>query len=305
MNFDRQLSPDLPIDDEWQVEKRSDSDAADANHEWRQVWSDGQGLIVSCCEAHPMHWYRLCFDGSTVFDVIPSKRLISISGLVEDDQDLTVDHLLNDQVKPRVLAHDGRLVLHSSAIQIRDQAVLFVGESGSGKSTLAASFERSGAPLLGDDIVIVDLDGPRAIGRALYKSLRLLPDSLAALFPPFHPSSAVANYGFKRRPALRTDVNGSNAPIKIAAIFVIDCKSAAEIEVNAMSPTKLCVSLLTQSFALNPADLERAAGKLRKISLLASRVPAFSLDFPRDYSRLPMVRERVLSAVDVLFASKC
>ncbi len=52
----------------------------------------------------------------------------------------TLQHLLFDQILPRLIAHAGRLVLHASAVGASAGAILFLGGTGQGKSTLAASF---------------------------------------------------------------------------------------------------------------------------------------------------------------------
>lgn len=66
-----------------------------------------------------------------------------------------------------LLHRRGLLVLHGSAVQIQDQAMVFVGDKGAGKSTTAASLVAAGRRLLTDDIV--------ALERTPSGQLRLLP----------------------------------------------------------------------------------------------------------------------------------
>jgi len=55
-----------------------------------------------------------------------------------------------------VLFHQRRwLPLHANAVVVDGQAVAFAGDSGAGKSSLAAWFDRQGAPVLCDDVCLV------------------------------------------------------------------------------------------------------------------------------------------------------
>ncbi|MDX9982485.1 MAG: hypothetical protein RBU25_20865, partial [Lentisphaeria bacterium] len=59
----------------------------------------------------------------------------------------TIEHYYWDQVLPRVMSHQGHVMVHASAVAIDHRAVAFIGETGYGKSTLAAAFGRQGAPM--------------------------------------------------------------------------------------------------------------------------------------------------------------
>ncbi|RMH11898.1 MAG: hypothetical protein D6701_14340 [Gemmatimonadetes bacterium] len=50
----------------------------------------------------------------------------------------------------------GVIPLHAAAFEAAGRAVVLAGPSGSGKSTLAAAAARTGAPVLGDDVVLLD-----------------------------------------------------------------------------------------------------------------------------------------------------
>jgi hypothetical protein len=63
----------------------------------------------------------------------------------------TMQHLYFNQVLPLRLSKRGKLVFHTTAVEMGAGAVAFVGESGRGKSTLAASFATSGHRVLTDE----------------------------------------------------------------------------------------------------------------------------------------------------------
>src|SRR5262245_35532677 len=122
-------------------------------HRWDHHWRRPEGS-VSCSRGSPAG-YQLGFPGLAVFDIADDGR--SIVGRTEGTLPLsTVEHLVVDQVLPRVLAQRGRLVLHAGCVVTARGAVAFLGDSGAGKSTLCASFARAGDGLvLGDDGIVV------------------------------------------------------------------------------------------------------------------------------------------------------
>lgn len=61
------------------------------------------------------------------------------------------------------LTHLGAGVVHASAVQIGDHAILFSGRSGAGKTTLARLFRDAGFLLLNDDRQFLWMDGDRAM----------------------------------------------------------------------------------------------------------------------------------------------
>jgi hypothetical protein len=81
-----------------------------------------------------------------------------------------------------LLYQRGVLLLHGSAIESEDHAILFVGDPGSGKSTLAAAFEKRGYPLLTEEICVVEgIEEFSPVVRTGYPQLRLWPQVAANL----------------------------------------------------------------------------------------------------------------------------
>jgi hypothetical protein len=79
-----------------------------------------------------------------------------------------------------VLLHQrGRMVLHASAVDVGETAVLFCGVSGAGKSTLAAALCAKGYAHANDDVCVVGFDGDgRPVMTPDGRMLKLWGDSL-------------------------------------------------------------------------------------------------------------------------------
>lgn len=60
------------------------------------------------------------------------------------------------------------------------------------------------------------------------------------------------------------------------------------------------MALVESSFALDPVDPDQALGRLNDASALARQVPAFEIAYPRDYARLPEVRQAILDQLAAL-----
>ncbi len=105
--------------------------------------------------------------------------------LVECRLDPAVDQALLSVLVPGILASfilrlQGHSVLHASAVDWNDRAIVFVGQSGMGKSTVAALACDAGARLLSDDVLRVDAtaDAVTAFRGTLHLRLRNAPQEL-------------------------------------------------------------------------------------------------------------------------------
>lgn len=55
-----------------------------------------------------------------------------------------------------VLFQRGKHIMHGSAVNVDNQAIIFLGSAGAGKSTTAAAFRNAGYTVLADDMVVLD-----------------------------------------------------------------------------------------------------------------------------------------------------
>lgn len=240
--------------------------------------------------------YRLSLGSDLVVDTLPDRRIVTRPR--PDLPQITIDHFLADQVFPRLLAHAGSLVVHAGAVRVGNAAVMLMGSSGRGKSTLSASFDQAGFELVGDDAMIVSSAHAIPRVRPVYPSLRLFPDSIDALMLGATTAGPVAHYSNKQR----IDVGGvrgaDDFPLPIHALFSIAGLAEDDrIALRRLPIAESCMTLVENSFALDPSDIIQARRRLDDASALARRVPTFEITYPRDYARLPDVRQAILDQI--------
>lgn len=284
----------------WRVEqgapKRADSGAQIESLRWQDpatplsIWQVGDlGAKL----------FRLRLADLLVVDIGPERRIVArpSPGLPQ----VTIDHFLADQVFPRLLAHVGSFVVHAGAVRMGNAAIMLMGNSGRGKSTLVTSFDQAGITLLGDDAMMVSSLDTEARVRAVYPSLRLFPDSIDALMPGAVTAGPVAHFSIKQRVDVMVGRDGDDLPLPIVAIFAIaEPAEDGQIGLRRLTLAETCMALVESSFALDPSNLEQARSRMEQASALARQVPAFEITYPRDYARLPEVRQAILEQVAAL-----
>lgn len=210
-------------------------------------------------------------------------RVRAIAGLDPD----TLEHLILDQVLPRMLAQQGELMLHASAVAVAGRVGIFLGESGRGKSTLSAILRQQGHPILSDDCVLVRDRGRTIRVVPTYPSLRLWPDVLFELGLDPRVVGRLADYSQKQRLVVDCpEVPPEGLPL--AAIYILEEPAShhSTPAIKKVSPSRSCLELIRNTFTLDPSDVRRAADFLARTANVAERVPVFSLTYPRNLSAL-------------------
>ena len=242
-------------------------------------------------------YFALTFADLARFDISSQDKVIRVFPFSRDVTEETIRHLLNDQVLPRIFASEGALVLHAGSVLTPEGAVILVGPSGRGKSTLTASLHVQGYPLLGDDAILVSATAAGMECVATYRSLRLFSDSIASVFPYPVQISAGAHYTSKLNVSNLGSDNHLGSPVAVRAIFILGEPVERDIVVRRMEPSEACMGLMEQSFSLDPSDVRRAQTRLDNASKVATQVPVFRIDYPRDFSRIASVHEAIFSAL--------
>jgi hypothetical protein len=262
------------------------------NSRWDHHWRSPDGVVALSC-ARDGDTYRLGMPELATFVITADGSTVTCRshGALPAG---TLEHLLIDQVLPRVLTHRGRLVLHAGCVDTPHGAVAFLGDSGAGKSTLCAEFARAGHPLLGDDgLMVRPATGGGFEAMATYAGLRLLPGPLDALFAGRAGGPPVAHYTAKRRLDRRgADLTLETGPRPLVALYAL--QERPEIETSRLPEREAFLALLKASFQLHLDDEERSRGHFERLSALLDGVPVRGLAYPREFVRLSEVRTAVL-----------
>lgn len=265
-------------------------------HDWRL--SDGS-ISLSCFKADDR--YRLRFPG--LADFVISEGAVEIFAVpASTTDDTTLRHLLLDQVVPRILGHQGRLILHAAGVSLQEgRAIALAGETGWGKSTLAAALEQNGAGILSDDCLLLELSDGSVEATPAYPGMRLLPESLAALYPEQAEHSPLAQYTTKRRmPLERQAFESGICSMPLDALFLLsnpESKGGArEISIGHAGGRAALIRLVSSLFVLDVRDRQRMSRAFERCGdLLRSGLPVFTLAYPRRHERLAEVCRAVMN----------
>ncbi len=112
---------------------------------------DSKGFMFECTQDQ----FYLNIPGIARFLALPEKHQIIIEKTSLETDDQILHTWLYGTVIAYILQYHGYLVLHGSAVLMKDAAVIFSGPSGAGKSTLARACLQQGYSLITDDLVVI------------------------------------------------------------------------------------------------------------------------------------------------------
>ncbi len=270
------------------------SAAIDSN--WTHHWRDGSEIVLSLAHAGPAYWLRAPGIADFLLEPGEARCLMAADAGLADPA--TLEHLLVDQVLPRLLAQRGDLLVHASAVAIAGCVALFLAPSGYGKSTLAALLHARGHRVLSDDCVLLDAAQGMPRVAPTYPSLRLYPDSLGVALPAVTATGPVAGYSAKRRVPMAASPGTWHG---VDALYVLgDPREAGEtVLIRALRPAEACLALIRHSFRLDLGDRVASTRQLAQCSRIANQVPAFLLDYPRDFEH----KDALLDALAIHLAN--
>jgi len=238
--------------------------------------------------------YLLRFPGLADFELDPSGSIIGC-WCAPGTEESTVHHLYLNQVLPLALSRQGRLVVHASAVEIREElAIAFVGMSGSGKSTLAGAFAQLAKPVVCDDGLVIEASGDLVQVLPGDPSIRLWADSLAELIGPLAKQGIQVQYTSKHRLLEDPSIPFCRHPASLTRMYFLGADRSGSIRMSTIPPPEALVEIVKHSFLLDIQDHEELASHFRLASRLVREVGCFRLDYPRRFELLPEVCAAVL-----------
>jgi energy-coupling factor transporter ATP-binding protein EcfA2 len=294
--------PELPgsdTDNPGLIFKLKSAQQQSKDHLWSHHWLSPSGeKLISYGKQDSYHWLR--FPALADFSISANLKEIFCYPLAEIPQE-TIRHLLLDQVLPRCLAHQGKIMLHASGVQLEQGLLLFIGESGAGKSTLAGNFHQVGNPAISDDCLWVKETEGEIVAIPSYGGLRLWEDSLEVLFANEQDIDSMAHYSTKKRLTLSENHTvGSSNGMPVLAVIVLPApvqSSPTEVILDRLSHREAFIALMKQSFHLNVMDPKRIERHVQALGRIAPRLASFRLSMPHDYELLPLVRQKIVEKV--------
>lgn len=294
------LIPELPEVEQGEIsisfQLSSDTFPDESQLKWYHHWRLPDGEITISC-ARLREDYFLRFPELADFLISTNGNQIGCFAML-GVSDESIRHLLVDQVIPRVVAHQGSIVLHASAIEIDGGVIAFLGESGWGKSTLATSFYEQGYPLLTDDCLLLKPEEGKIVAIPSYAGSRLWSDSLEAVVNDKSSVHPVAHYSSKMRLIFPDRLKNKVLQLPLTAIFVLGSPEQSndlkEIDVEPLKGAEMIMELVKHSFLLDITDMDKITTQFQAFGQVTdSELPIYRLSYPREHARLANVRNVV------------
>jgi len=235
--------------------------------------------------------YSLTYPGLASFTVSRDGRQV-ICHSSEGTSELTIRHLLLDQVLPLVLSRQGASVFHGSAVALPSGAAVFIGKSGQGKSTLAGFFARQGFPLLADDCIVFSQHADQLLVHPAYPGVRLWGDSLDFL----DGSEADHPFVMEGRPKRRfaAALQFAPDPVPLRRFYFLTPSATPEMRIEKLIGADVVRHMLESQFVLDPQDEKELRTSFEGATSIARTGLCYRLSIPRDYARLAESADQIL-----------
>jgi len=262
---------------QWTIEENGEEE--DASKVWLRFARTGDG-------------YLLRFPSCGDFFVSADATRIQCRPL-PGTPEVTVRHLLLDQVIPLVLSRRERIVLHASAVLTGRGVIAFAGKTGQGKSTLAASLAREGCSLVSDDCLVLRSEHGEWTALPSYPGVRLWPSTAGEVLREDTPTAEVAHYTIKRRVWDAAVLPYASGPAPLRRLFFL-ADYADETSFERLSPRRAFMALVEFAYNLDIEDTAFLRRQFDTVGRLTMDVPADAIHYPREFNSLPAVREAIL-----------
>ena len=293
-----ELAPAKAFGAECRFELLPPGNASAGDADWFHQWTiEGDGEEEESREV----WLRFARTGDGYLLRFPSCGDFLVSADAARIQcrplpgtpEVTVRHLLLDQVIPLVLSRRERMVLHASAVLTGRGAVAFAGKTGQGKSTLAASLAREGCSLVSDDCLVLRTEHGGWTALPSYPGVRLWPSTVGEVLREDTPTAEVAHYTLKRRVSDPDVLPYASGPAPLRRLFFLG-DDAGEVWFERLPPGQAFMALVGSAYNLDVQDTAFLRRQFDTVGRLTADVPAYAIHYPREFSALPAVREAIL-----------
>jgi len=200
---------------------------------------------------------------------------------------------LYNQALSMALLRQGQDTLHGVACEWNGCGLLFLGASGFGKSTLLTGLLRWGARFVSDDLLILEQREKDYYIRRGFAHMKLYPDAVAKAELEFVEQAPLNPYTDKVLCALDASLVSSRAALPVERVFVLQQEPCDEIVIESLTGIKKFESLASNVFNSLEASKERRITNLRTLAGW-SRLPVFSLRYPRRFEKLGEVVHEVM-----------
>lgn len=214
-----------------------------------------------------------------------------------DIPEVTIRHLLLDQVIPLVLSRKGRVVLHASAVSTGRGVIAFAGKSGRGKSTMALAFAKQGHALVTDDCLALRLEDSKWIVLPSYPGVRLWETTAEELVPRNASTADVAHYTSKRRIIDIDRIQFAACPQPIRRLYVL-AEEQPEISIERLAASRAFMAWAEFAYNLDIVHADFLRGHFESVGKLATQIPVYALHYPREFRMLPAVRAAILKHLE-------
>lgn len=146
-----------------------------------------------------------------------------------------------------LLRQRGLLVLHASAVNIKDKGVAFIGGPGWGKSTLATAFHSHGYNVLTDDVMPIKVGSGQPLVFPAYPQFKVWRETAVSLGHDAQSLSPI----FKNAPKLsyRFSDGFQKKPLPLHRIYVLN--KGEQHSISAIAPQEAFVELVRHSRAVS------------------------------------------------------
>ncbi|KQS03804.1 hypothetical protein ASG11_05725 [Sphingomonas sp. Leaf357] len=182
-----------------------------------------------------------------------------------------------------------RIVLHASAVRVRDQAVLFCGPSGAGKSTLAAALGDAGYDLVTDDFCGISIEDGLPWVQPDGRQLKLWQNSIDRLSLADRKTAPVRTRLEKFYVEPRAAIA---APLPLAAVYVLREARPPNAPPGIERPNIVDGAVLVRTNAYRPQLVNRMGQQelyFQAAATIGQRSGVFTLTRPLDFKLFPTV----------------